>query len=175
MNNVEIDYKGIWVTYKQSLLDEFEHVCREVSYIQINLEELRYAPIQNSLLKLRTKQRLDEYKVQGRVFVNILIIIDRIDNMPTVANLSALYESAFEVFGVKEYNHHELPINHFLEETRSCKDKWEELKGILEQSVSNMDKHTMKNEEVWKYASEQLLNMNKIEERFEKDAHDKAR
>ena len=174
MNNKKTDYKGIWVTYKQSLLDKFEHVCREVSYIQINLEELRYAPIQNSLLKLRWKQRLDEYKVQFKVFVNILMIIDRIDNTNTVANLSALYDIAFEVFGIKNY-YHDLPINHLLEETKSFKDKWEELKGVLEQSVSNMDKHSMKSDEVWKYASEQLLNMNKIEERFEKDNHDKTR
>jgi len=169
VSDIRKDYKRIWFTYKQGLLDEFESICKDVMAIQSKLEMISDIPIQNSMLELRNDSKLYFYKLQGQALVNILMIIDHIGNTSTVANLSPIYEDAFELFGIKGYDYYELPFNKFFEETRTYKEKWEELNYTLVKIIKNMNHYTLVNEESLKCAEEQLAIMNSIEERFEKE------
>lgn len=164
MGDMNKDYKKMWFTYKQGLLDEFKSICKEAVYIKSELNALRDMPIQNSLLEERKKYKLSHHQLQGQAAVNILIIMDRIDDTPTVANLSEVYEEAFEIFGIKGYNYYKLPINQFIADTRAYKDKWAELSGILMQLIKNTDKHTLIKKEVLHYIERQLATVINIED-----------
>lgn len=163
---MEKDYKEIWYTYKQGLLDEFKDICKNIVDIQWKSETWGEEPIENPIEAVRGNYEFGVVKLKGQASVNILMIIDRIDNTPTVANLSAVYERAFEIFGIKGYAYYKLPFNQFFEETRTYKDKWEEVKSILEQTVKNTNKNSLIHEEVLKYSEEQLSIMDRIESRF---------
>lgn len=166
MNDTNKDYKRMWFTYKQALLDEFKSMCKEAVYITAELGALKDMPIQNTVLKERKKYRLSNHKLQWQSALNILMLIDRIDDTPTVANLSEvyIYKEAFEIFGIKGYDYYKLPINQFIAETRAYKDKWKELRGILMQLVKQTDKHTLIKKEVLHYMERQLATVINIED-----------
>lgn len=160
------NYKQIWYTYKQGLLDEFEDMCKEVIDIKSELDVVKYLPLHSTSLEERKKHKLAVSKLRGQACTNILTIIDRIDNTSTVANLSAIYERAFEVFGIKECDYYELPFNQFFEESRTYKDKWEELKSILGQIVKNTYINSLIHEDILKYSEDKVTIMDRIERSY---------
>lgn len=166
MRDNKKDYKRMWFTYKQGLLDEFENICKEVITREEEIEELNKMPISATQVTVRKGNSLVNIKLQGQSLVNILMIIDRIGNTPTVANMSAVYENAFEFLEVVGYDYYNLPFDKFLAESKSYKDRWRELEDVLMSIIRNMEQHVLKNEEALKYAQEQLITMNEIEERF---------
>ncbi|MDK7284474.1 hypothetical protein [Staphylococcus pettenkoferi] len=166
MRDNKKDYKRMWFTYKQRLLDEFENICKEVITREEEIEELNKMPISATQMAVRKDNSLVNIKLQGQSLVNILMIIDRIGNTPTVATMSAVYEKAFEILEVVGYDYYNLPFDEFLAELKSYKDRWRELEDALMSIIRNMEQHVLKNEEALKYAHEQLITMNEIEERF---------
>lgn len=162
------NYKEMWVTYKQELIDDFKSMCKEVVHINLDLEELKIIPIPNTVVTEKKKHRLSNYKLQWQAAINILKIIDRIDDTATVADLSEIhiYKETFEIFGLSDYNYYKLPINQFIADTRTYEDKWEELSRILMNIVKNTEQHNLIEKEVLYYIERQLDSVLSIENRY---------
>lgn len=169
MNGMNKDYKRIWFTYKVELVETFEGVCNEVVENEWKSEQHRDEIMQPLTSQAKSNYEFNLLKLTGQSLFNILVMTDRINNAPTVANLAPVNERAFELLEIDGYDYYPLPINKYISEMRTHEDKWNELKGTLEQLVQSAKPNTFIHEEIIKHTKEQLVIMNNIEEKFENE------
>lgn len=121
------DYKQLWLSYKQYLLEEIESICAKIEYTISITDEINKAPISNTMLETRLKQKLKLNKANGRKIVDVLMFIDGLDNTKAVAELSTIYRSGFEYLGIHDYNYNGVSNNKVENREITYKEKYDML------------------------------------------------
>lgn len=174
-----INFEKILITYKVNLLEEFEQICKDITDEKWNLQKqgIDVKEIQQDAdgsIAIQSDYEYRSLKIKGQLAANILMLIDRVNNTSTVALLAPTYEKAFSLFGLSGYDYYDLPINRLFSETRSYHEKWEEIKNTLINIIEKTQPSlTEKKEPILEYLKEQVAQMSDIEEKYQKQSHNK--